>query len=123
MNATTFAPGTAVLETDFLNEAKYYAAKLGPNYTVTAGVDTMYAVRVKSAAEGPSPDSAPRSPNSLVENRGGFSCVTKYQPPPISSRQYDWSAALSDEREDGPVGFGPTEYDAIRDLLTELESQ
>ncbi len=122
MNAI-HSPGTAVFETDFLSEAKYYASKLGPSYTVTAGVDTMYAVRVRSEAQGPSSDSSPRSPTSLEETRGGFTFITKHQPPPISSRQYDWSAHLVDAAEDSPVGFGPTEFDAIRDLLIELESQ
>jgi len=37
--------GTAVFETDFANEARFYAKRLGPDFCVTGGVDTLYAVR------------------------------------------------------------------------------
>lgn len=48
--------------------------------------------------------------------------VTKYDPPPIPDRQYDWSACLEGASEDDPVGFGPTMEAAIADLKIELES-
>lgn len=48
--------------------------------------------------------------------------VTKYDPPPISDRDHDWSACLEGASEDDPVGFGPTEQAAIEDLKIELES-
>jgi hypothetical protein len=49
--------------------------------------------------------------------------VTKYAPPPIGSRAFDWSA-LDDDTYDGegsPVGFGATEEEAIADLKGQLE--
>lgn len=45
--STELAPGTPVFETDFAGEAKFYAERLGPDFIVTAGIDTLYAVRVK----------------------------------------------------------------------------
>lgn len=101
MNA--IAPGKTVFETDFINEARYYAKRLGPEFTVTAGVDTLYAVRR-------------RQPE-------GVTFITKYDPPPIADRRWDWSACRPGASENDPVGFGATEFDAIRDLLIELESQ
>lgn len=35
--------------------------------------------------------------------------------PPIPSRQFDWLAHYDDP--EGPTGYGPTEQDAIDDLL------
>lgn len=46
--------------------------------------------------------------------------VTKYEPPPIPSRAFDWSACVEGAHEDDPVGFGATENEAIHDLNIEL---
>ena len=48
--------------------------------------------------------------------------ITKYDPPPIPDRNYDWSACHEGASEDDPVGFGKTEQEAIEDLKIELES-
>ena len=41
-----------------------------------------------------------------------------YDPPPIPVRHLDWVAYFDDyEPGAGCVGYGPTEYDAIVDLL------
>jgi hypothetical protein len=44
--------------------------------------------------------------------------VTKYDPPPIPFRDADWSAVF-DYDLGSPIGHGPTEQDAIDDLLME----
>ena len=121
--STELAPGTAVFETDFVGEAKFYAQQLGPDFCVTAGIDTMYAVRVKEsdAVVQPSVGSAPTPPQ-VPEVVGGFTCITKYDPPPIPDRRFDWSAYLVGASEDDPVGWGATKAAAIADLLIELES-
>lgn len=49
--------------------------------------------------------------------------ITKYDPPPIPTRSYDWSACIEGASEDEPVGFGETESAAIKDLEIELESK
>jgi hypothetical protein len=97
------SPGTAVFETDFIGEARFMAQRLGDEYTVTGGVDTLYAVRVKQKQIVPG-------------------VITKYDPPPIADRHYDWSACREGASEDDPVGFGQTEVQAIADLLIEEES-
>jgi len=45
--------------------------------------------------------------------------ITKYDPPPIPWREADWSAVFDDYDLGGPIGHGPTEQDAIDDLLME----
>jgi hypothetical protein len=48
--------------------------------------------------------------------------ITKYDPPPIPLRQFDWSA-VDDATYDiaGCVGYGRTEAEAIADLQSQLE--
>lgn len=41
--------------------------------------------------------------------------------PPIPVRDYDWAAWLDGDEEDGPVGYGPTEAEAIASLKAWLE--
>lgn len=48
--------------------------------------------------------------------------ITKYDPPPISDRDHDWSACVEGASEDDPCGWGATEEEAIKDLKIELES-
>ena len=42
--------------------------------------------------------------------------------PPIPTTAFDWSAWI-DGREEWLTGHGPTEDDALRDLLTQIEEQ
>ncbi len=37
--------------------------------------------------------------------------------PPIPTRKFDWCATFEDYEPGGPQGFGPTEQDAIDDLM------
>jgi hypothetical protein len=49
--------------------------------------------------------------------------VTHYEPKPVPSTCFDWSA-IDDSTYDGegcPVGYGSTEQEAIDDLLWQLE--
>lgn len=47
--------------------------------------------------------------------------VTTHEFPPIPDRRWDWSAVTNDYEPGGPVGMGPTEIDALRDLLEQIE--
>ena len=51
---------------------------------------------------------------------------TNFDYPPIPFRSFDWSA-IDDDTYDGdprsPIGYGPTEQEAIDDLLEQLESK
>ena len=42
---------------------------------------------------------------------------TYYSCAPIPVRDYDWTAYFDDTDDEGPAGYGPTEEDAINDLL------
>lgn len=46
----------------------------------------------------------------------GLKVVTSNIFPPIPDRQFDWCAYF-DGQEDGWIGYGPTEADAIEDLM------
>jgi hypothetical protein len=46
---------------------------------------------------------------------------TFYEFPPIPDRRWDWSAVTDDYEPGHPIGRGPTEADAVRDLLEQLE--
>lgn len=43
--------------------------------------------------------------------------ITSFVYPPIPVRQFDWQAVRDGYEEGDRVGYGPTEEDAIRDLL------
>lgn len=50
---------------------------------------------------------------------------TRYDPPPIPDRQFDWSA-IDDSTYDGPscrIGHGTTEQEAITDLIEQMEEE
>ena len=47
--------------------------------------------------------------------------ITTYIHPPIPIRQFDWCAYRDGEEERGGYGWGPTELEALVDLL-ELEA-
>lgn len=50
---------------------------------------------------------------------GNFKIITSFDLPPIPVRRFDWSA-WCDGLEDGTIGRGPTELDAIVDLRNQL---
>jgi len=45
--------------------------------------------------------------------------ITEYVAPPVPSTLYDWMASVDGE-EDFPIGRGPTECEALRDLCEQL---
>jgi len=47
--------------------------------------------------------------------------VTNHVYPPIPDRSCDWSATYGDYDLGKPIGYGPTEAEAIRDLLENYE--
>lgn len=47
--------------------------------------------------------------------------ITRYDPPPIPPREFDWSAVSDNYDQGDPVGFGRTEQEARDDLLELLE--
>jgi hypothetical protein len=70
---------------------------------------------------------------SVLATRQQFTLSTECICPPIPSRNYDWQAVDADIEPDyneelgyyttcAPVGHGPTETDAINDLLEGMES-
>lgn len=47
--------------------------------------------------------------------------ITSFDYPPIPDRRSDWSAIDTDTYDGtGPVGVGPTEQDAIADLMEQI---
>ena len=50
--------------------------------------------------------------------------VTRYDPPPIPVRRFDWSAIDDDTHDEGrPVGYGRTEQEAVEDLMEQIEER
>lgn len=47
--------------------------------------------------------------------------VTNYIYPPIPDRRFDWCAHYDDP--EGPTGYGPTEAEAIADLVENYERE
>jgi hypothetical protein len=43
--------------------------------------------------------------------------VTTNLYPPIPFREFDWCACYEGTEEDGPYGWGPSEAEAIEDLM------
>jgi hypothetical protein len=50
---------------------------------------------------------------------------TSFDCPPVPVRSFDWSAVTDDYAgEDGdPIGRGETQWDAVRDLIEQLEDR
>ena len=48
--------------------------------------------------------------------------TTWHAHPPIPIRTSDWCATFDGREEDGPIGWGATEADAILNLLAEVET-
>ena len=47
---------------------------------------------------------------------------TNYNPKPIHDRRFDWEAIDAETYDyDGPIGRGKTEYEAIANLLEQVE--
>lgn len=51
----------------------------------------------------------------------GIKIRTEHVFPPIPDRRFDWSAVTDDYELGCPIGRGPTEQEAIQDLLDEIE--
>ena len=49
--------------------------------------------------------------------------VTYNVAPPIPCREYDWCAYRDGTEEDGIIGWGKTEVDAVIDLIQKEEMQ
>jgi hypothetical protein len=49
--------------------------------------------------------------------------ITRYDPPPIPTRRYDWRAYLQEWDIDDPIGFGNTEAEALADLREQLDEK
>ena len=49
--------------------------------------------------------------------------VITHVKPPIPTHEYDWSAHLDGDEEDGPKGWGVNRRDAMLDLVVEVETQ
>lgn len=47
------------------------------------------------------------------------SVITRFEPPPIPVRGYDWHAFIDGE-EEGPTGYGYTELEAVTELAEKL---
>lgn len=45
---------------------------------------------------------------------------TEFIRPPVPSTQYDWMAYVKGEEDSLPIGRGPTEAEALRDLAEQL---
>lgn len=50
-----------------------------------------------------------------------YKIVLRYDPPPIPTNMFNWSAVLDDYEEGCPIGFGPTRMIALNDLLEQLD--
>lgn len=53
---------------------------------------------------------------------GRYEIKTHFDKPPIPAREMDWSAWI-DGCEEGPVGSGATEAEAIADLKEQIEEE
>ena len=49
--------------------------------------------------------------------------ATEYVRPPVPTSQYDWAAMVQGEEDSLPIGRGPTEAEALRDLAEQLAVQ
>ena len=47
--------------------------------------------------------------------------LVEYVHPPIPVRYFDWCATFADYEPGDPVGHGETQYEAILDLLENME--
>jgi len=47
--------------------------------------------------------------------------VIRYDPKPIPSREFDWSAVPENYDLGSPIGYGRTKQEAVDDLLDQLE--
>jgi hypothetical protein len=46
--------------------------------------------------------------------------ITRFDPPPIPIRAFDWSAVTDNYEPGNPVGYGYTEQQAVEDLTEQL---
>lgn len=61
------------------------------------------------------------SPSPEPEAEVVYKLVTYFDRPPVPSNEFDWSAVTDDYEEGHPIGQGPTEGDAIQNLLEQLQ--
>ena len=47
--------------------------------------------------------------------------ITRYDPPPIPIRFFDWTATTDNYEPGMPIGYGVSEEDAVNHLLDQLE--
>jgi hypothetical protein len=47
--------------------------------------------------------------------------ITRYDPPPIPTRFFDWSAVSENYEPGMPIGHGVSEEDAVTHLLDQME--
>lgn len=55
-----------------------------------------------------------------MSDRRRVTVDTSYWPKPIPVRHFDWSATLDGYEPNDPIGFGPTEADAVSDLYQQI---
>lgn len=48
---------------------------------------------------------------------------TEFIYPPIPDRRFDWSATFDGYEPPDPIGYGPTEFAALVDLLVQWEAE
>jgi len=47
--------------------------------------------------------------------------ITRYWPPPIPDRQFDWTAVTDNYDLGPPIGHGRTKAEAIDDLIIQIQ--
>jgi hypothetical protein len=47
--------------------------------------------------------------------------ITSYDPPPIPTRDHDWSAVFDGYEPGNPIGWGRTEQEAVDDLWEQVD--
>jgi hypothetical protein len=52
-----------------------------------------------------------------------YKIVVRYDPPPITTRSFDWRAVEDDYEPGMPMGFGWSYKTAIIDLLEQLDNE
>lgn len=58
---------------------------------------------------------------SKCDGKGRLPVVVTYDPPPVPSDAFNWSATFDDYEPGDPQGFGPTPEAAIAELLDQAE--
>jgi hypothetical protein len=56
-----------------------------------------------------------------VESPDIFTIKVRHEKPPISDRGFEWIAVTDDYEPPQPIGYGGTKWNAIADLVKQLE--